>query len=919
MIKRVLLPLLVVIIFLAAGYWYFYKKTETPEANLYQAIPVDAALIVEIRNYDAFCLNLQPAVRKIKIPLLDSLSKQLLRVELWRKACPEIQGLFSQKNSVLASFHLLGEGEMDVLYYFRCQNDQNIRKIAGFINETQTQVYELQSRKYENTSIYTVVHRTSQQVLSFACINGVVVAGRSCMLIEKAIRQLGCAESVLQVKGLGEIVKTAGKNSLANIYINFDQLPAIAKKMVVPAYSDKLWFMRNFGSWMELDLFAKPDIFVLNGFTFPNPVKPGMDVLFRNQKPIHLEITAKIPEAVNTFMVLGISDLNKYFEDYNQFGAEDRRGRVFLDSLIRNYDIDLEQVFQNIFEDEACVAFANFNGDTLANRAFTLIRINNRDEAVKNLDALVAAYAAKKDLKAAEFISEQALKNGSKVRIWALPFANIPELVFGRLFSAGANCYCALLDNYLLFGTDPEAITRYIQQTDDKLLLVNDNGFISLSEYFSTQTNFFLYNKPFISGDFYPTYFDTCFLSKIGFPTNLANGIDAIVYQLNSAENLRIYNSVFVRLGKPAESKGKQDYLKWKFKLNGPVVFGPQIVKDPFRKVNEILVQDATNTLFLFSSNGQPLWQTKLSGPILGGCNQVDYLKNGKYQFLFNTRDYIYLIDRKAKSVGNYPIKLKVPASNPISVFDYDRNRDYRLCVATVDRRVLLLDKNSFPIKGWGFKHTTSLVTEPVQYCRMAGKDFIFLNDTTQPYFLDRKGKQVFTPGKDLPVARNNGIRVINSHSAKDARFVFADPSGKLHSVTPKGVFSEINLGGYSSGFWFHVADVDGDGRKEYVFAWSNKVRVLSQQQKLICEFSTSGNITQSPFFFEKIFAKGSIGLLAGSASKIYLFNANGFAVEGFPLNGNSIFSIDLLNSQEKKLFLVVGTSDNFLINYVIP
>jgi hypothetical protein len=50
--------------------------------------------------------------------------------------------------------------------------------------------------------------------------------------------------------------------------------------------------------------------------------------------------------------------------------------------------------------------------------------------------------------------------------------------------------------------------------------------------------------------------------------------------------------------------------------------------------------------------------------------------------------------------------------------------------------------------------------------------------------------------------------------------------------------------------------------------------------------------------------------------NRIYLFNSDGKLYEGFPLQGNTPFSIGNFGDSLSRFNLVVGSRDNFLYNY---
>jgi hypothetical protein len=175
--------------------------------------------------------------------------------------------------------------------------------------------------------------------------------------------------------------------------------------------------------------------------------------------------------------------------------------------------------------------------------------------------------------------------------------------------------------------------------------------------------------------------------------------------------------------------------------LGGKAAIKPHLViNHENRRQREIIVQDENNILYLISAEGSVQWSLDLQNRILGEIHQVDVLKNGRLQYLFNTKDRIYLVDRNGNNVAPFPVVLPSEATNGLAVFDYDRTRDYRIFVAAKDKRILLYDTKGKVVSGWKFGVTQSEVTTPVKHFRISGRDHIVFKDENNLYIQDRQG-----------------------------------------------------------------------------------------------------------------------------------------------------------------------------------
>ena len=74
--------------------------------------------------------------------------------------------------------------------------------------------------------------------------------------------------------------------------------------------------------------------------------------------------------------------------------------------------------------------------------------------------------------------------------------------------------------------------------------------------------------------------------------------------------------------------------------------------------------------------------------------------------------------------------------------------------------------------------------------------------------------------------------------------------------------------------------------------------------------------ILSKPQFYQFSATDRKLGIVSRNENRIYLFNSNGELYEGFPLQGNTPFSIGNFGDSLSRFNLVVGSRDNFLYNY---
>ena len=114
------------------------------------------------------------------------------------------------------------------------------------------------------------------------------------------------------------------------------------------------------------------------------------------------------------------------------------------------------------------------------------------------------------------------------------------------------------------------------------------------------------------------------------------------------------------------------------------------------------------------------------------------------------------------------------------------------------------------------------------------------------------------------------------------------------------------------------AADLDGNGSPEYLFAEGKKFTVFASDGKKLFERSFPENIRETPMVCS--FGAGTIkiGIVTSGENKVYLLNKDGSVVQGFPMDGNSSFTLGKFNDATGWYNLIVGSEGNTLVNYRI-
>jgi hypothetical protein len=297
----------------------------------------------------------------------------------------------------------------------------------------------------------------------------------------------------------------------------------------------------------------------------------------------------------------------------------------------------------------------------------------------------------------------------------------------------------------------------------------------------------------------------------------------------------------------------------------------------------------------------------------MGNISQLDYFKNGKLQYFFNTANALYLLDRRGKSVGKFPIQLISSATCSASVVDYEANRNYRFFLPCRDKSIRIFDRNGKLIANWK-SASDNEVAQPVKYLRIGSKDYFIFGDNHELHILNRKGENVLKSKILIPLSGNS---ISLSDDSDTPKLICTDTDGTVHFISLKGEREYKQFRHFSPSHFFDFEDVTTSGRKEFIFLDKKELNVYNFDGSKVFSFTFNSDISEALVIADFSSKDHKIGIVSTSDSKIYLFNQTGKLQNGFPLEGRTAFSI--ANMKDANMYnLIVGGKENFLYNYLV-
>ena len=455
---------------------------------------------------------------------------------------------------------------------------------------------------------------------------------------------------------------------------------------------------------------------------------------------------------------------------------------------------------------------------------------------------------------------------------------------FGKLLPKLASTRYTILDHYLVFSDQEKILEDVISDYTNKNSLNSSKAFQNTIETLSDEASF---QKNLDTKDLATTLNE---LLDTNFSEKDLNAYKNSVVQIIKDDEVVHLNAEIVNF-RPATKQNSVSEV-FSLTLEAPILGTAQFVKNHQTKQKDIVVQDIENHLYLISNKGVVRWKKKLPGPILGQIKQVDIFKSGRLQMVFSTTKKVYVLDRLGRNVEGFPLNFKDRITQAVAVFDYDKNKNYRLLV-TQDKSLLMYDGKGKRVKGFSHQSKKPVNSQP-QHIRYNSKDYIVFTAGDKLSILNRRGKKRINVKETI---KFSGQKIYFYNN----KFTTLDSDGALVQVDTKGRVSKQSLG-------FDPLTEITTSSRTLAAQWANYLQIKST--KITLDY---GSYLPPQLFYvnDKIY----IALTDQQLQKVSLYDSNGVIFSGFPVYGFS--QIDLSNAdRNSSLEFICQSGASELIMY---
>ena len=373
--------------------------------------------------------------------------------------------------------------------------------------------------------------------------------------------------------------------------------------------------------------------------------------------------------------------------------------------------------------------------------------------------------------------------------------------------------------------------------------------------------------------------------------TNLSDFPSNII-QITTEKNIAHINGIFSKQKPQSITGGIEEFRNLSFK-NG-LRSKLYDLKDIKKRQNYICVQDVNNHLYLVNENGSVLFDIPLKQTIIGAPKILSN-KNTDTKIAFSTESSLYLVNTKGENQKGFPKHFKDKITQPVSVFNYDNDRNFRI-VITQNNEFLMYDQKGKQIKGFKPKKTKSAISNSPKHFRISGNDYIVFSQGERLEILNRKGQTRIPIKTPIQFSSNDIYNYKN-------KFTTTNDLGQLIQINTNGKVTTKNLNLSENHKMTSTLNT-------LVTLDDNMLKIKSNTIEM-----PYGEYTDPEIFYLK--DKIYITITDKQEQKVYLFDSQGKSISNFPVYGTSDAKLQY-NENKKHLQLVTKSDDKNILFYSI-
>lgn len=733
--------------------YFAFKDREVKEEegvkdtlSVMRGVPSDAILIFHFVEMSHFS-NLVIDTLSFGEQIIDK-NNSLIEFQRELSSISEID-----KMPFVYSLHYSAKNEVSFLQVVPLEGG-NESKVKGILERSLKYIKE-----YNGVKIYGRVSSVNA-----AIYEGVLIVSSSISVLESSIRHLNSNTSILDNLEFSKLSNEYGVNSA--LYVNNKQIGKFFSGEVTYNYLGYSDFFLNFASWSVFEFTPSGGKLNLSGKFLDNKDPRNLSSIFYKIRGVECEIGEILPFSTLFALWLPLPSTPTYLSALNSFMEVHRsNGRYAYKQNLVAIEGELKPLewADSLNIEGIAVAFCKF-GDK--HEWVTLLKERSAGWSKKIKDFIVNR---ERGIESAPY-----KYRGYLASVYGEPFGWNSEEYYSKIGDWTIISSKSVIDEYNSGAAYFYNLSYYLAQTPAKDYLKEESlskVLINVKESPDTLLQIF---KPYLRDRF-----------KSSAQSHNFEYITLDVTHKSSINvDINYYAQNLLELPKPpVVEEGVLPII-----IDSTIVLpkGPYEIYDVAKKEPVYLAQLPNNQLQYLDKNKKGIWTIPFNSPICGAVEQIDIYNNGKLQMLFIAGDKLYLLDRAARFVNGYPVKLSHKVIYGPKIVELDENISFM--TLNEDNSISQYTLDGKRVKGWSDIKAPEFIKELPTLEKLGAKRYWVLRSqlSTRLYNLD--GSEVLISDSKRIISPESSIEFIGSNSIKvrgvDERYFILDlETGKTRKV----------------------------------------------------------------------------------------------------------------------------------------
>ncbi len=822
-----LISFLILIAGLTVLGYLFLKKSKKPELLVMDVIPADIELLIECDNVNLLTQKLT----KNNLVLNELLKNQIIQSYISTISLLDTLGTNSDCKEYISENHIYFAYDTSALgsnclLAFNLKSSKHSETIKKFLQKNSNSFNYFKSGKInqELISLKFSQNKANAYIYNKA---GLFILSNSLSYLEKVITDQK-KNTLSTITLFNSLQESENSNADFRLFVKNSFYPQLFSPNAI-----KNNFQPTLKTWTSIDVALSTNELKWNGFT-EHESSYFLTALL-TQQPVQASLLNYCPANCSYFYFLGTSDYAKF----NQSVFSANRApelKTSLSELSKFSDADFYTEWNKLTNGELLVVG---NNSLSSSSKIAIAGFDNKNKAYEFIK---------------QFSDSCSLLNESFTdSLYRLVHPKVFNVLSSGVFELNTG-FVYMHDNNLIFSESSTSIINYLNGLKNSGNINSNVSFTSLQKMgLSNECNFYFYqNFNSNSGE----------LLSILHP-QIASNLPELSNASFSGLGVQfstLKNKVFIQGILNASALKKETPITqatnaiWQLNLDTLSSVTPEVVINHKTKEKEIILSDEKGNVYLVDANGNQLWKVNVNGKLLSKIYQVDFYKNDKLQYLFNTENELHLIDRKGEYLDGFPAKLDAPASNSLAVFDYENDKNYRILIACTDNRIYNYNIEGKKQAGFDPVKLDAGLVKPIQFVRIDGKDFIIaIEKNGKINCLDRKGKTRISFTKTMQAAFQE-YTIQDNNTPETSFFSYYDAKNNAVNQllwNDKIVSKQVNPSTIAKQIEF--VSINDDNKKDIVLLTTNGFDVYDESGNYISGYQNKSKdqIAIKPFSFK--------------------------------------------------------------------